>query len=712
MPKKSSASPRERKTDEKSRQNIQPFIEPTRRFTEKPVFFILVIITLTFLVFIPSLKNDFINTWDDGINLTNNPLIKSLSPSSIKEIFTTSVAGSYVPLSLLSFSIEYKIAGLNPGIFHLTNLLLHLLCTFLVFLILRRFKLKPVFAAFGALLFGIHPMHVESVAWISERKDLLCALFSLASILFYINYLNRHSNKLLFFLLSLLLFAFALFSRITAVTLPLILFLIDYFLERRFTTRVFVEKIPFLILSLVFGIAEIVTFQHQGILKTTESISIVNQVLLGFFAISSYILKFVAPFNLSAIYPFTRETGHALPFLYYLSPVFIAVLGYFIYRSTRRNRAILFGSLFFLVNIILMFQSQILTQGIGFLADRFSYMSYIGFCFLAGWTIEQFVQKKPELKNMVTGVFILILLLFSGMTYSRNKVWENDFTLWNDTISKYPEKVTKSYANRGIAFSSIGQWNEAITDFTKMITIDPKYIWGYLDRGEAYQHTNQWDKSIDDFSKAIEIDSNSQEAFAGRGLAYGALGQNKKAIDDLSKAILIDPKYIKGFSNRGVTYSNMGLYDKAIADLSKAIELDPDYYEAYYNRSIAYGKLSRWDEAIIDGQKAVKFHPDNAGLHDKIGYYYLGKGDLLQAEEEFKKAVNIDVTGFNPYLGLAIVYYSKGYKADAKSYLDQAKGIEPALNTGMDGIIALEKAGYPKPDAVKETLEKMLKEIR
>ena len=677
-----------------------------------PWVFILILLSVTFIAYIPTLKNGFILTWDDSGYVTNNTLIHSLSPVALKEIFTSTVAASYVPLPILTFAIEYKIGGNDPFIFHLTNLLLHLLCTFLVFLILRKLKLSPFFATFGALLFGVHPMHVESVAWITERKDLLFTLFSLTSIILYINYLNSERKKVLFYSLCLLLFILALLSKITAVVLPLSLFLIDYFFERRFTTKTIVEKIPFLFLSLGFGIVEIVMFQHQGILKTPGSVGVVSQVFLGFFALCTYIIKFFLPFSLSAIYPFTGETGHALPFLYYLSPLFIILLGFFVYLTTRRNRAVLFGSLFFLVNILLAFQAQILTGGIGFLADRFTYMPYLGFCFLAGWTGELIVQERKELKPLVTGVFVVILVFFSLMTYSRNKVWENDFTLWNDTISKYPDEITKSYANRGIAFTFAGQWNEAVADFTKVIEIDPKDAWGYADRGEAYQHLNQWQQSIDDFTQAIAIDSARQETYAGRGLAYGVLGQYDKAIQDLSVAIRIDPKYIKGYSNRGVTYSTLGQSDKAIEDFSRAIELDSTFPEAYMNRSIAYGKMSSWNEAIMDGQKASRLSPDNAGVYTKLGYYYLGEGDLATAEEQFKKAVNLDVTKFDPFLGLAIIYYSKGFKADAKTWLDQAKGLEPILNSGMDGINALEKNGYFKPENSKETIRKMITEIR
>ncbi len=683
-----------------------------KSFFEKPLFFTIVILALTFIAFLPSLQNGFISTWDDGAYVINNPTIHHLNPGSVKEMFTTFTASSYVPLPLLTFAIEYKISGLNPFIYHLTNLLLHLLCTFLVFYILRMLKLNLIYAAIGALIFGVHPMHVESVAWITERKDLLSSLFCLASIGIYIRYLNSDKKKLLFILLSFVLFILALFSKITAVTLPLSLLLIDYHLERPLKRKVFIEKIPFFILALIFGVAEIILLQKQGAFKTHEFINFADQIFMGFYALSAYIIKFFIPIHLSAIYPWLSAPGRALPFLYYISPLFILLLGFLVFKVTRKNRALLFGSLFFLVNIILMFQAQILTQGIGFLADRFAYLPYLGLCFLAGWSSEQLIRNQKELKPLVLGILFLIILVFAGMTFNRNKVWENDFTLWNDTIEKYPDEVYKSYANRGIAFTALGRWDDAINDFNRVIVMAPKFGWGYSDRGVAYQNTNQWDKSIDDFSKAIEIDSGNLDAYAGRGVSYGVLGQLDKAIADFSKTIQINPEYTKGYSNRGVTYANLGYPDKAIADYSKAIKLDPDYKDAYINRSIAYGKLNLWDKAIDDGLKATKLDPENAGLYDKMGYYYLGNKDLTQAEEQFRKSLTIDVRTFDAYLGLAYIYYSKGYKADAKTYLDQAKSLESRLNNGMEGINEMEKQGYAKPDNIKEILEKMFKELK
>jgi len=696
----------------KSRKDFQPkLVDQKTSILEKPLFLAVLILTLTFIAFYPSLKNGFIPTWDDGAYVLENQTIHNLNLSSIKEMFTTSVASSYVPLPLLTFAVEYKYFGLNPFVFHLTNLLFHLLCTLLVFQVLRMLKLNPIYAATGALIFGVHPMHVESVAWITERKDLLYTMFSLVSIILYIKYLNSQSKKLIFLFISIILFGLSLFSKITAVILPLSLLLIDYYFERPFKRKVIIEKIPFFILALVFGFAEMIVFQRQGALKTPGFISISDQVFVGCYALSAYIVKFFAPFYLSAIYPLFYGPEHHFPFLFYISPLFIVLIVFLIFRFARKNRAVLFGSLFFLVNIIMMLQSQIVTQGIGFLADRFSYLPYMGICFLIGWYGGKLNLNHKELKPFVPGALFIIILIFTIVTFNRNKVWENDFTLWNDVIEKYPDEVYKSYTNRGIAFTSLGQWNNAINDFNKVIDMDPNYGSGYLDRGVAYQNTNQWNKSIEDFSKAIEIDPNNLDAFAGRGVSYGVLGQSDKAIADLSRTIEIDPKFTKGYSNRGVTYATLGYSDKAIADYSKAIEIDPGFKDAYTNRSIAYGKLSQWDNAIADGEKAIKLNPENAGLYDKIGYYFLGKGEMDNAVQQFRKSISIDTKNFDALLGLAVVYYYKGDKSNAKNYLDQAKAIEARLNNGMDGIKELENLGYFKPANIKEILKNLLKEL-
>jgi tetratricopeptide (TPR) repeat protein len=695
-----------------TRREIPPKqIDQKQSMIEKPLFLIILILCLTFIAFFPTLKNGFIPTWDDGAYVINNQSIQNLNQSSLKEIFTTTVASSYVPLPILTFAVEYKIFGLNPFIFHFSNLILHLLCTFLVFQILRMLKLKPVYAAIGAMIFGVHPMHVESIAWIAERKDLLCCLFCFASIIFYFKYLILQKKTLVFYFLSLSLFIFALFSKISAVMLPLSFLLIDYYFERPLKGKVLIEKVPFFILSLIFGIAEILIFQKQGALNATEIVSISDQVFMGFYALSAYIIKFFVPFPLSAIYPWLSIPGHSLPFLYYISPFFILVLGFLIYRATRKTRAILFGSLFFLFNIILMFQAQILTQGIGFLADRFSYVAYLGICFLAGWFSEWLIRNKKELKTLALGVLFFIILIFTVLSFNRTKIWENDFTLWNDVIEKYPDNIYKSYANRGIAFTSIEQWDNAINDFTRVIAMDPKYGWGYVDRGMAYQHTGQWDKSIDDFSMAIEINTMDFDAYAGRALSYGVLGKFDKAITDFSTTLQINPEYSKGYSNRGLTYANLGYLDKAIADYSKAIELDPEYKDAWSNRSLAYGKLNQWDNAITDGLKAIRIDPRNAGLYDNVGYFYLAKGDYDHGEEQFRKAHELDSKSFDPLLGLAIIYYTKGDKGNAKQFLVQAKNIEPRLNNGMAGINELENMGYFKPSNIQETLKNLLAEL-
>ncbi|MEI6900727.1 MAG: hypothetical protein WCL00_12685, partial [Bacteroidota bacterium] len=312
-------------------------------FYERQFFPGIVVMVLTFIVLFPTLKNGFIPTWDDDYFVTGNTLIKDFNFNSVRLMFTTPVAGAYVPLTLMSLAFDYLLFGLNPVGFHFTNLLLHLLCSFLVFYFLHQLGLKPIYAAFGALLFGIHPMHVESFAWVTERKDLLYGLFFLLSLISYLKYLKEQEKGMKFLVLSLVAFILALFSKIQAVTLPLALLLLDYLFKRPFRLKMMLEKIPFFILSLLFGIVGILMLSNQGALKSNEMTPLFERFIFGFYALGNYLVKFIAPFFLSSFYPVPKAPFSALPILYYLNLLFLPLVVFLVYRNFRQNRVVVFG---------------------------------------------------------------------------------------------------------------------------------------------------------------------------------------------------------------------------------------------------------------------------------------------------------------------------------------------------------------------------------
>jgi protein O-mannosyl-transferase len=675
---------------------------------------VIIILVITFIAFLPSLSNQFITSWDDQAYVTDNQTIRHLNSNTLQEIFTTETAGSYVPLPLLTFAIEYKLFGLNPFYFHLTNLLLHLLCTFLVFHFFRLLKLNPIYAATGALLFSVHPMHVESVAWVTERKDLLYCLFYLASVIFYIEYINASGKKLLKILLCLFFFILSLFSKITAVTLPLCLFLIDYYFYRPFKIRLIFEKIPFFILSLVFGLAEIIIFQTQGILNTTEVISLPKQIFLEFYALSAYIFKFFIPFRLSALYPSLRAFGPGRLFLYYISPVFIIFIGYLVYRASRKNRAILFGTLFFVINIILINEAQLLSHGTGFLADRFSYLSYLGLCFIAGWSSQKICTDNKKYERFLPGAVFLMIMIFTGLTISRNKDWKDSITLWNDVIGKFPNKISSAYSNRAAAWHDLGQFDNAIADYTSAIGIKPKDSALYNNRGVDYDKQKQLDLAIADYNKAINFSRGYAIAYNNRGFAYAKLEQWDKAIADYSSAIGMDPNLSQAYANRGGVYYKFRQWDKAIADFSRIIRIDPNNTDAYFSLGLVYSSQNNFDAAIEISEKALKIDDQNFALLNNLGYYYIAKGNFDKAIENFHHCLKMENNIFlvDPTLGIAMAYYYKNDKENARKYFDKAKEIKPILNNGMSGLLELEKEGYSYSEKKKETLKAMFAELK
>ena len=615
-----------------SAQNRNPFLF----LLQNETFLVLFILLATFLCFLPTLSADFIPSWDDNAYITDNLMIRSISLTSLKQMFTSQVGGTYVPLPLLSYAIEYKIWGLNPVAVQFTNVLLHLACVFLVFRILCSLKLDGFYAAAGALIYGIHPMGVESVAWVTERKDLLYGVFYFGSLLLYLHYVRLEKRKKILFAGSLALFVLALFSKIQAVSLPLVLLAVDYFYQRPLNLKLLFEKVPYFFLSLIFGVAGIFVLQSVGALKVNEIYTFTERFFFGIFSLSSYLLKFFAPTNMSALYPYPVRSGSALPLVYYLSPVFILLLGFAVYRTANKTRAVAFGALFFLLSIVFML--QIFGAGAGFLADRYIKVPYLGLVFLVGWALQQNQEKWKKATMLVWFIFVVFSIFLMVLTYSRCKIWKNGGTLWTDVIEKYPGKEARPYSCRAVYYRSKGETDKTLADLNMTLAIDNRdaemtlmrgniyfgkgkddlaysdYIrvlklktdnsLAYGNLGAIYVRRNQLDSAVTSLTKSLELDSSFAASYANRAVAYGGMGKTLESIEDFKRYLIYKPDDEKVFTSLAVAYRSLGRFEDCIEWLDKAIALKPDFGTYYSYRSETYNSIGNKAKALADAQKA------------------------------------------------------------------------------------------------------------
>jgi tetratricopeptide (TPR) repeat protein len=500
---------------------------------------------------------------------------------------------------------------MKPGVFHLNNLLLHMLCTLLVFVLLKRLGANLFISVAVTLLFAVHPMRVESVAWVTERKDVLYGFFYLLALIFYLNFYK--TRKILFYFLALAAFIFALFSKIQAVSLPLILILVDYFFEKKFTFRQLKDKIPFFILSLATGLAGIYFLGNQGTLDAGRSFPIIQRVFIGTYTFCVYVVKSVVPYQLSAVYPYPDK----LSLLHYASVIPVILIAILIYRSARHRTELVFGSLFFLFNVVFML--QIVGAGQAYLADRFTYLAYIGLFFLIAWGLNFLVTSKWKIHAIILGLMYLVVL--GTVTFERTRIWKNSKTLFSDVIKKYPDYAL-AYTNLGFYYSDQNQMDKAIAAYTRSIGLDPAQHVTYSNRGEALFNRGEIDKALQDMNMAIKLKPDYVKALSNRGAIWGAKKEYQKALADLDRAIALDPRNLSAYSNRILVNYTLGNYEKTIQDVNAYLEIKPGDADMVNVRGLCYGGLNRDREALDDFNRSIQLNP-NAGA------YYQNRSSLL-----------------------------------------------------------------------------------
>lgn len=613
------------------------------------VYFIAFIIALTtFLVYLPALQNGFVN-WDDDVYIYKNSNIRSLDFRFIEWASSAVVSANWHPLTVLSYAVDYAFWGLNPIGYHLTNIVLHAINTFLVFILSYKLishgKLPAIFVpAIIALLFGLHPLHVESVAWVSERKDVLCAVFFLLTFISYIRYISGVSKRRLFYGISLIFFILSLASKPMAVSLPFVLLIIDYYPFNRLKTygakRLFIEKVPFLLLSFASSIITIWAQSTEGAIRTLERIPLLERIVVAGRAYVFYLEKMFLPLELAPLYPYPTKGVFS-------SPVYVVYLAIFLIITVAAIRSFKKNSLFLAVwlyyTITLLPVIGIVQVGGQAAADRYTYIPSLGPFFVGGILIGNLYQRASmKLHIPIVAVLLLFLGIFINMTINQIGIWRDPITLWSHEIKIFPENAPVAYNSRGIVYSDLKNYNQALSDFNKAIEINPQYQNAYNNRGIVYQSIHNYTQAINDFNKVIELNPTHSIAYRNRGVAYNSLGRYTQALNDLNIAIELNPQYANAYHSRGYAYNNLGMYGQALNDLNIAIELNPQDPKARHTRGITYANSGNLQNAIIDLQKAIELDDKYAYAYSNLGLVYQRLGDSEKAISYFKKAAELN----------------------------------------------------------------------
>ncbi|MFT4761612.1 MAG: tetratricopeptide (TPR) repeat protein [Paraglaciecola sp.] len=574
------------------------------------------ILVLTFIAFSPSLSNDFVN-WDDDVNILENTNLDALTWENITRIFhpeTGRIIGNYNPLPIFTFAVEKHFFGLNPTVFHFDNLLLHLICVFFVYRVTLGLGMSRWGAVLVALLFGIHPMRVESVAWATERKDVLFGAVYFAAIWTYLKYLK--TEKLNFYILTIVLFVFSLFSKIQAVALPLSLLAIDYYMRKPFKIGILINKVPFFALSLAFGVLGIYGLGSDGSLEDTTQYSFFERLAVGAYSYCIYLIKFILPYEMSPLYPYQKE----LPTQYYagfLGAILMMILFFRAFKKGHRNTV--FGIAFFTFNVV--FVLQILSAGQGLLADRFTYVAYFGLFFLVAKMVVWLFENKPESGVYIKAGIGAYLVLFLAMTFQQNKVWKNGLVMWSHVNKLYPE-THSPLANIGHYYRDKNNYPMAV-EFYKKSLQKSKRAATFNSLGKIHFENGAPQKALENYNFGVaevlapktktEIKTKA-EILTNRGTFYGSQGKMQLALADLSTGIQLNPKHANAYAMRSMVYFGSRDFEKALADYNTVIDLGSPSSDIIYEKGLVLNELSRFSEALLALNLAISMNP-NKGLY-------------------------------------------------------------------------------------------------
>lgn len=647
-------------------------------------------LAIVVIVYLPSLFNGFTN-WDDPAYITKNEFIKGLSFENLKTMFGEFHNGHYHPLTWLSLAINYSFSGLNSFGYHFTNLAIHLFNVVLVFIFIKMLSKQWQVALLTALLFGIHPLSVESVAWVTERKNVLYTLFFLLSLITYLKYLEKYKIKLYF--ISILLFLISILSKSPAIILPFVLLLIDYVKERNlYSKKVILEKIPFLLLAITFGI--ITAMAQDKVASISNNIIPIDvRLMYGAWGFLKYFLLLILPYGLSAFYPYIISD---YPAYFLIGWVFISVYIWLIWHNWKnKNHIVVFGLLFFFANIFLFLKFFNLVASSYYIADRYTYVASIGLFFIFSNYLIKYKPSDNGYSSFSKIIILIIIVIFGITTFNRNKIWKDSLTLWYNVIEKYPDAVVP-LLNQGNAFRDEARYSDALNNYNKVIKTDSTFFEAISNRGYVQYMLGDYNAALTDFNRALMLMPTDKNLINNKALCYQKLGNSDLVEKEIKKSITKGDVNAESYNLLGNTYFENNKFKEAEEQYSKAIEIDPKPSLYWYNRANSRARLNMQNDACNDYNKAIKIDNTNSDyyfnrgttkyflkdftgaktdmlaaikLNSKNGSYYLNKsnieialGNITSAIDDISTAIKLDVNNSQNYLRRAVLYFQTSKK--------------------------------------------------
>jgi tetratricopeptide (TPR) repeat protein len=635
------------------------------------------VVLLVILAYWPALRGGFI--WDDDMYVTNNLLLTA--PDGLSRIwFSLDSPSQYFPLTYTTFRIERALWGLNPAGYHWVNLLLHAANALLVWRLLRRLSVPGAWLA--AAIFALHPIQVESVAWISELKSVLSLFFILLTLFCWIEFIGERSRRFWYWL-ALVFYALALFSKTTACTLPAALLLILWLKTKPIDCRRLVQIVPFLAMGLGMGLLAMWWERfHQGTQGKLFTMGLLERILVASHALWFYAGKLFWPADLTFSYPrWTIDTAHPLAYGWLAAGGGLCAAIYYVRRFA--GRSVETAALFYVATLSpLLGFVMLYTFRYTFVADHYQYVASIGLIALTAAGITIVFKTKPFLKLVCCGALLLTL---GVLTWRQAGMYKDLEALWRDTLAKNPDSWM-AHDSLGVLLGDQGHIEEAMEHYRKAIQINPNHYEALYDVGNVLAAKGQFDEAIENYYKAIQIKPNDAQLWYNLGNALAAKGRLDEAIENYYIAIQINPNFSGALNNLGNALAAKGRLDEAIESYYKAIRINPNYAQPWYNLGNALAAKGRLDEAIESYYEAVRINPEHSDTLIGLGIALAAKGQFDEAIKSYRQAIQLNSSRPEPFFHLGMALDQLGRTREAIVQYREALRLNPNLAGALNNL--------------------------